>query len=214
LVNWDISFCLGKVNFYDLIFSDVHFHVIIYLENFGPNLLPRSFLSLSVINHHIGLELLKVLSLLIMSKFKTLQLLTTFSYELAYPCLKNPSHLAFYISYLMCSLQVLSTPYTKSWWFMINIVDQLQQASWMVAKVSNGLYSFQLWKIGNFENVHEFTLQVISNLGIWWVLVLLKALEVFESLVLHCTNFWCYCMLGSHKKVLGWSTFVVMFGLA
>jgi len=133
------------VNFYDLSFGDVHFHVIIYLENFGPNLLPRSYLSLSVINHHIGLELLKVLSLLIMSKLKTLKLLTTFSYELAYPCLKNASHLVFYTSYLMCSLQVLSTPYTKSWWFMINIVDQLQQASWMVAKVSNGLYSLQLW---------------------------------------------------------------------
>jgi hypothetical protein len=43
-----------KVNFYNLSFDDVHFHVIIYLENFGPILLPRSFLSLRVINHHIG----------------------------------------------------------------------------------------------------------------------------------------------------------------
>jgi len=42
------------VNFYDLSFGDVHFHVIIYLENSGTNLLPRPFLSLSVINHHIG----------------------------------------------------------------------------------------------------------------------------------------------------------------
>jgi hypothetical protein len=97
-----------------------------------------------------------------MSMFKALQLLTTFWYELAYPCLKNPSHLAFYISYLMCSLQVLSTPYTRSWWFMINIVDQLQQASWMVAKVLNVLYLFQHWcKHGFCDRMNGERLEIL-----------------------------------------------------